>query len=357
MAMTMADLLAKNSSKFISLVRGDYINGKVVSVESSDIIIDVGSKAEGVLNKKDLPAEKLNTLKVGETLKCYVLTPESESGQVLVSLFAPSSRFLDKRGTKEKKWQKFITALDRKNTLSAQVLEINSGGLLVEVEGIRGFIPTSHISFDEIVKKGGIGNLVGETIPVNVIEVDPGNNRLIFSSRKNITDSIKEKLKQLEIGQEVTGKIISVAPFGLLISVDGLEGTVMSREISWEEKDFTTQFAAGQEIKVKVIGKDEALGKVNLSIRQLSEDPFEKLSQDFQTDDVVTGTVLEVSQNGLNIGLEEGLNGFLPSGKIDDVSNYQVGQKSNFLVDSVDKSRRRINLVPFITSTKGLIYK
>lgn len=363
MAMTMADLMAKSLDKLVILNRGDQVFGKVSAISGKEIIVELGAKVDGVISKRDVPAEKLKDLKVGDSLQFFVVIPENDSGQAILSLQAVSDNLGSRRDQElGKKWQKFITARDRKTALNGKVVEINKGGLLVEIEGVRGFLPSSHISFDLISDHGGISGLVGESIVVNVIEIDLGNNRLIFSSRKNVSDETKQKLGKLEVGQKVMGKIVSVAPFGLLVSVDGLEGTVMSREISWsfdsaqdKDEDWMSQYEVGQEIEVLILAKDLILGKINLSIRQLSKDPFEEKAGRYQTDDVVTGEVLEITAEGIKIGLED-MEGFLPSDKIEG-QDFQIGQKTNFLIDAVDLKKRKITLTPFLTSTKGLIYK
>ncbi|OGE71199.1 hypothetical protein A2617_03185 [Candidatus Daviesbacteria bacterium RIFOXYD1_FULL_41_10] len=338
----MAELLAKNTSKFKTFKQGDKTTGQIISRTDSDIIVDIGAKAEGILSKKDFAPDALSALKIGQNIESFVVSSETD-GQILLSLYPPRQR----GGGNSKKWQKVSQAWCRKTTLQGQVLEANKGGYLIEAEGVRGFLPASQSSIE---------TKVGDTIPLTVLEIDEKDNRLIFSSRRQLSKEMLLKLAKIEVGQEITGKLVVVAPFGLIVTVDGLEGIVLSREISWEDENFAEEFQVGQEIKAKVCAKDETLGKLNLSIRQLSEDPFKEISQKFQVDDVVTGTVTQITRQGADIKLEGEVGGFLPSEKMEG-SSYQIGQKGNFLVDNVDLKRRRINLAPFLTSTKGLIYK
>ena len=113
----------------------------------------------------------------------------------------------------------------------------------------------------------------------------------------------------------------------------------------------------GQSIEVVVIGIDEELGRLNLSIKQLSEDPFSLVAEKFPTDEVVKGEILNVSEAGVSVKLAEGVEGLLPAAKMEANVNYEVGQTITVLIDSVDVRKRRINLAPFVTSTEGLIYK
>ncbi|MDO8498785.1 MAG: S1 RNA-binding domain-containing protein [bacterium] len=371
-SLSMADLLASSYTKPLNLKHGDQVSGKIVGKTDQEYIVDLGAKAEGILNKREIEKE----LQVGDKIEGYVAVVENESGQVAL---ATQKQVMGSRRVMEqsKRWQKFLQALERKSHLSGRVLEINKGGLVVEVDGMRGFLPSSHLTLENLIRKGGslpagrqvekVEELVGREIGLTVMEVDPKNNRLIFTAKKKISPEAQEKMKSFEVGGKLKVKIAAVLPFGLFVFLEDkttqealkeIEGVIFSQEVSWEEtEDLSKKFTPGEEIEAQITGKDEELGRVLLSLKRLSEDPFEKLSQDFTPDDVVKGTIMETNQSGMVVKLEGGMEGFLSASKAEGGSEYQVGQTTNFLVDSVDKNKRRINLVPFITSTKGLIYK
>lgn len=374
--ISMADLLAQ-SSQPVTLHRGEQVEGTVVAINPQEVIFDLGAKAEGVLNKRDFSEGQLKTLKIGDSLPVFVVVTENESGQVVLSLQKHISS--GRRGEYDKRWQKFFNLMQRKSQVSGQVIEVNKGGLVIELEGVRGFLPGSQVGLEQMSGPDGLSGLIGKQISVNVIEVDPNNNRLIFSARKKVSDEVKKKLSEFKAGAKVIGKVAAIAPFGLLINLGEVEGVVFAQEVAWssfadsasvatsvkgaaskdkeEGIDLAAKFQIGQEIEAQVLGIDEDLGRVNLSIKRLSADPFEELVKDYQVDDVVSGIVLEVSQNGVVVKLGEGVEGFVPASKIEHGTTYEVNQKVNFLVDSVDKNKRRVNLAPFLTTTKGLIYK
>ncbi len=365
MSMTMAELLAKNNSKPVTLHRGEEVEGKVINITQDEIILDLGAKAEGVLNKKDLNAEDLEKLKVGDKLKAFVSSPETESGQVILTLHKALTQQGGKRFTETlKRWQKFLTAAGKQTTLTGQVVDLNKGGLVVDIDGIRGFLPASQVGVENMGEEGaGLSGMVGKDVTVNVIEADPAKGRLILSTRKKLSEEAQAKLANYKPGEKVSGKVAGIVPFGLLINLDGVEGVVYTQEISWEgdfsgegaEGKLAEQFKVGQEIEAKVLGVDEVLGRVKLSIKQLTEDPMAKMLEKYQTDDVVSGEITDVNQQGVTVKLKDGVEGVLPASKMK--GEYAVGQTMNFLVDSVDAGRRRVNLTPFITSTEGLIYK
>lgn len=354
----MEKLLA-SQNKIVNLYRNLEIESIILSKTEKEIILDLGSKAEGVLPARELSDEQKGKLKPGDKLKVYVVFPENEHGQAVVSLHMtqskPSGRFGKGR---QVTWTKFTQAQNQKSRLSGKVVEINKGGLIVESEGIRGFLPNSQVGFEMLKKSSaGMDGLLDQTLTVTVIEVDQGNNKLIFSQRGQTSDEVLEKLKSFKNGQKVSGKIITVLPFGLVVDVSGMEGLVFISDVSWEKvEDLSKIFKAGDTIDVLVTGLDEDLGRLNLSMKQLIEDPFAKLSEKYPADEVVKGEITQVSEAGVAVALD-GVEGFLPSSKMADGVSYEAGKKMSFLVDSLDAQKRRVNLASFVTSTEGLIYK
>lgn len=367
--ITMEELLASQTKKLITLSRGQQVEGVVVSISDKEIILDLGAKSEGVLQAREMEGKEM---KVGDKIKVFVTQTDNESGQVVVSLQKSLGLFSDRgRGGHGRQghfrgidWTRFQQAQSQKTRLQAAVLEINKGGLIVEVDGTRGFLPNSQVGFELISKSGqGMDALIGQTLALTVIEVDSSNNKLIFTQRGQVTDEVKEKLKAFKNGQKVQGKVVAILPFGLVIDVLGTEGLVFISDASWERvEDLSTEFKTGQELDVVVIGIDIDLGRLNLSIKQLSDDPFSKLSEKFATDEVVKGEITNVSEAGVFVKLADpaggasGVEGFM-SLSVAGSGTYEVGKSMSFLVDNVDAKRRKVNLAPFVTSTAGLIYK
>lgn len=356
-SLTMEELLASQPQKLQVLHRGQEIEGQVIAITDREITLDLGSKSEGVIPRRDVPDSIRQELKVGDKLKAYVYIPENEYGQIVLSS-SPQTRQSSAYKGHGVNWLKFIQAQNQKSQLRGKVLEVNKGGLIVEVLGVRGFLPNSQVGFELLSKSGaGLENLIGQDLTVTVIEVSQDNNKLIFSERGKVSKATLEKLKSFKPSQKVKGKIVAVLPFGLVVDVSGVEGLVFISDVSWEKvDDLAKQFSPGQEFELLVKGSDEELGRLDLSIKHLSEDPFAKLAQDYPADEIVKGDITAVSEAGVTVKLK-GVEGFLPASKMEADGKYEVGTSMNFLVDSVDTSRRRINLTPFVTSTAGLIYK
>lgn len=350
--MTMADLLAKQDSKAVKLSRNQEVEGKVVLITDSDIILDLGTKAEAILPKKDLPSSQSDALNVGDKLKVFVVVPENEAGQVIVT----SQRILTK-GVGEGRFRRFEEALSKNQTLMGRGLEVNKGGLIVEVGGMRGFLPSSQVSLSAA---SDLGALIGKEVSVSVLEVDPSQNRLIFSQKGNVSEELKKKLSSLKIGDKIKGIVAAVLPFGVFVSIkgenkEGVEGLVHVSELSWERvEDPNTLCKVGQEVEAQVLSIDTDAGRVNLSIKQISLDPFKALAEKYEPDDVVKATVTKVSGETLSLKLQDGVEGTMTGDK--DIE-YKEGEIITVLIDNVDINKHKITFTPFRTSTKDLIYK
>lgn len=352
--LTMADLMAKQTDKqTLKLEQNQEVKGEVIQISGADVILDLGSKAEGMLSLKEFPEEKQASLKIGDSVTAYVVRPENESGQVVLELHK-TVLTRGGRGTNIK-LDKFIAAQKNNQVLKGKGLEVNRGGLVVEIDRVRGFLPSSLVALSQAAN---LEDMVDKEIQVTVVEVDPNQNRLILSQKTTVSDETRAKLAKLKVGDKVSGEIAGVLSFGVFVKLeDGVEGLAHVSELSWEKvEDPASLFKVGDKVEAQIMSVDMNAGRLNLSIRQLAEDPFKDKVKDFMPDDVIKATITKVTGQGVILDVA-GIEGFIPSAKLEADETYEIGKSFNCLVDSVDTQRRRINLAPFITSTKDLIYK
>lgn len=369
--VTMEELMASLGKKTLRFERGAEVKGVVVSVGDSEVVVDLGTKNEGVINLKEIISDPKPEFNVGDEINAFVVLPETPSGQTLLSLqpVSLSEKRSSRRGVDPKKWQKFTQALNSKSELKGTILEQNKGGYVVEVERVRGFLPSSQLSL-AVLKEGS--DLYGKESKVWVIEEDLGANKLIFSTYPPLTEKQLQVLQQFKEGERAKGRVAGVTNFGVYLDLDGppggeatpeagevkVEGLIKSQDLSWERlEDLNSQFKVGEELEAQVTGKDTGLGRVNLSLKVLTEDPFAGLAKSYQVDDVVSGTVAEVTDKGIRVTLKDGIEGFIPLESVTVGNQYSLGQTTNFLVSEVDNRRRQIVLAPFLTSTTGLLYR
>lgn len=354
----MADLLAKqsdkqSSNKALKLERGQEVEGQIIQIQNLEIILDLGSKAEGVLSVKEFPHERQDTLKEGDKVTAYVVRTENESGQVVLELHRT---VISKGGRGANiKLDKFIAAQKSNQVLKGRGMEVNRGGLVVEIDKVRGFLPSSLVSLSQAAN---LEDLIDKDIQVTVVEVDPAQNRLILSQKVTVSEETKAKLGNLKVGDKIEGEVSGVLSFGVIVKLpEDLEGLVHVSELAWEKvEDPATLYKVGDKIEAQIVSIDINNGRANLSVKQLVGDPFKDKVKDFQSDDIVKAVITKVTGQGVILDVE-GIEGFIPSGKLEADETYEIGKSMSCLVDSVDAQKRRINLAPFITSTKDLIYK
>lgn len=350
---TMEGLLADIGYGFKGFKKGQFVSGTVSSISGKEVLIDFGGKTEGVVGEKEWEDVKnfVSGLKTGDKIDAMVISAENDRGQMVVSIRAAGNRF---------RWQRVKDLLKSGEVINVRGVEVNKGGLLVDFDGLKGFIPGSQLSGEH---GGEMTRLVNRAIPVKVIEVDQPQNRLIFSERAvtgaaDLSKKLDDVKSKVTIGEKYKGKISAVMPYGVFVNLEaGPDGLVHISEISWEKVDNLAELlTVGQEVEVLVLGINEHDGKLNLSIKQLLPDPWTDLAKKYSTDKEVKGVVTRVSAYGVFVKLEDGVEGLIHISKVPTGTEYKVGEDVKCTIESVDIKSHRISLIPVVTH-KPIGYK
>ncbi len=359
---TMEELLKSLGKKLHGLKRGEEIEGVITDINKKLVLIDIGAKTEGVVINAEYAAAKdfVQFLKIGEKIQAMVVSPENEKGQILLSL---------KKAASNHKWNLLEEYLKTEEIIEVRGLEVNKGGLITRIFDIRGFIPASQFSQKFL---GKIEDLQNKLIKVKVIEVDRKKNRLIFSekavSEAEILENQKTALSKVKKDKVYEGIISGVMPFGVFVRVEVksdktkkeklfLEGLVHISEISWGKVDNVKKmFTVGKKIKVKVLEIDENSARLNLSIKRLSDDPWDKIEERYPIDKRVKGEISRLVAFGAFVNLEPGIEGLIHISKVPAEYEMKVGKKVKVYVESIDKEKRRMSLGLVLTE-KPVGYK
>ncbi len=348
---TMDELLEMTGYELQAPKPGQVLEGIVTDISKKMVLVDIGAKTEGMVVDKEYQAAEdfIRELEVGDEVSVYVLTPENERGQILLSL---------SRALVDRKWKQFEEYLETGEIVTVKGLEVNKGGMIVMAEGIRGFVPSSQFGSDYL---GRMEQLLDNNFKVKVIEVDKEKNRLIFSERHvSEADAIAKKAQALQFvkeGETYEGVVSGIMPFGVFVGVevplgdkksDGVgkvEGLVHISEISWEKvNDPNDYFKLGDSVTVKVLGIDEEAGKLNLSVKQLQDDPWSTIEDKYPIGAKVTGEVTRSAPFGVFVTLEPGVDGLIHISKIPSGNEPKVGEEIQVFVESVDPEQRRMSL-------------
>lgn len=345
-AITMDDLL--NEVTYKQLAVGEVVEATVLSVKKNEVWLDLGINGIGMVPKREIGFG--NKLEVGESVVASVVDPELDDGQALLSL---------RKAAKDRGWDEVKEMFDKGETIEVTAYDANRGGLLVELEGVRGFLPVSQLSAehyprvsssdkDEILQR--LNSLTNQPLKVRILDADRKANKLIFSEKEAIREDMQERFKKLSVGDTVSGVVTGVVDFGAFVNVDGIEGLVHISEISWERVENPSDYVkAGDKIEAKIISIDK--DRLSLSIKQTQEDPWASEAKKFNKGDDVEGTVTRITPFGAFIQLSPAVEALvhvseLSSGKggADPEKLFKLDEKKTFKILDIDRDNRKISL-------------
>jgi len=326
--------------------QGDIITGNVVRIERDGVLVDVGGKSEGFVPYKEIsniPIDSIeDVLKVGDRLEFYILREENENGQLTLSL---------KRVAQARGWTQLEEQKKHDETIRARISAVVKGGVVVDVYGLRGFVPASQLR----VKGTTPEELIGMEIPMKILETDTKRNKLILSQRLAVQEekaAQREKiLGTLESGQEVTGEVVRIADFGAFIDLGGLDGLLPISEISWERVSHPSDvLKVGQVVTTRVLKVDREKGHISLSLKQMQPDPWKEIEDKFQDGQVVNGKVRKIQSFGAFVQIYPGVDALLPTVEMSEQPNVkpeevvQVGQEIKAIIKKFAPKEHKISL-------------
>ncbi|HEX6258698.1 MAG TPA: S1 RNA-binding domain-containing protein [Candidatus Saccharimonadales bacterium] len=344
-AITMDDLLKDESVKQLTI--GEVVEGKVLSLRKHEALIDLGPLGVGFVPRREIGFSR--NLTEGDEVTASVVDTELDNGYSLLSL---------RKAAKDRGWDEVTRIIEAGEAIDVTPYDANRGGLLIEFEGVRGFLPVSQLSAEHYPRVGGadkdeilqrLNSLVGKAIKVRILDADRKANKLIFSEKEAIKEGLAERFEKLSIGDTVTGVATGVVDFGVFVNVAGIEGLVHISEISWERVNNPSDYVkVGQTIEAKIIAIDK--DRLSLSMKQLTEDPWLKEVEQFKKGDEVEGTVTRITPFGAFVQISpavEALVHISELGSGDDADPekiFKLNERKPFRVLDIDKENRKISL-------------
>jgi small subunit ribosomal protein S1 len=352
----MAALLEGESLEYKSLRRGDILEGVVVGSDRDGMVVDVGTKSEGVVPPSEMHSLGPNVETwpgPGDRVLVYVMQPETPEGQVLLSL---------DRARGEKGWRILQQRFDEGESFEVTVGGYNKGGLLVNVEGVHGFIPFSQsvsaqspAEGEEKESEAPPEAVVGRTLLVKVIEINRARNRVILSERAALQDwralQKDRLLDELQEGEIRKGRISSIRSFGVFVDMGGADGLAHLSELSWE-RDKTPEelYHVGQEVDVYVMKVDQEAKKIALSIRRAQPERWEEIVDKYTVGQIVTGTITKLVTFGAFARIEGPVEGLI---HVSELVNRRIahprevvkeGDVAPLKIVRIERDRQRLGL-------------
>jgi small subunit ribosomal protein S1 len=352
-ASLMEQFLNDPSHDYKSLKYGDVMDGVIMHLDREEILVDIGSKSEGIVPSREyssLSSEERQALAVGDTILVFVVQPENPEGHAVVSI---------DRARQEKSWRRLQELHEANEVIEAEVTNYNKGGLLVNLDGVRGFVPASQVTEirggDEASKQADMARLIGSSLPLKVIEINRHRNRLILSERQAVQerrDVMKERLiDELSEGEVRKGRVSSICDFGAFVDIGGADGLVHLSELSWSRVRHPSEvLRVGQEVDVYVLGINAQEKKIALSIKRTQAEPWSRVAAAYEVGQLVRGTVTQLANFGAFARIEDGIEGLIHvSELVDDRVSHpkQVVSEGDDLllrIIRIDPQRRRMGL-------------
>ncbi len=343
--ITMDDLLAQETIQ--QLTQGEVVDGTILSVQKHEVMVDLGPLGVGIVPRREIGFGK--TLEAGEAVTASVVETEMENGYSLLSL---------RKAAKDRGWDELQRIIEAGETIEVQPYDANRGGLLIELEGVRGFLPVSQLSAEHYPRVGGadkdeilqrLNSLIGTSLSVRILDADRKANKLIFSEKEAVKEGLAERFEKLKVGDTVSGVVTGVVDFGAFVNVSGIEGLVHISEISWERVNNPGDYVkVGDTIEAKIIAIDKE--RLSLSMKQLQEDPWLKEVDKFTSGQEVEGTVTRITPFGAFVQISPAVEALVHVSELgegesaDPEKVFTLNERKTFTVLEIDKENRKISL-------------
>ncbi len=327
------------------LAERQIVTGTVVRVDTEGVLVDVGAKSEGVvppgeLSRSGATVEEVN---VGDRIDVMVMRVEGEEGDIILS---------KRRADFETAWRRVQEARETEKVLHAMVVDKVKGGLVVDL-GLRGFVPGSHVDLSQ-AKGRRFEWFVGQSIPLKVIEVDRSKGRVILSHRLAVEAERRtrkaELLTSLVEGQIVEGTVKRITDFGAFVDLGGADGLLPISEMSWTYiKHPSEVIRRNQHLRVMVLRVDREAGRISVGLKQILDDPWQKVAEQYRTGETVKGKVVRIVPSGVFVRLED-VDAFLPVSELADKRVSKVedvvkpGEYVEALITEIRPEERRMIL-------------
>ena len=341
----MDDLLGEVQQK--QLAAGEVIEATILSVAKHEIWLDLGINGVGMVPRREIGYGQ--KLEVGDQVVASVVDPEVEDGQALLSL---------RKAAKDRGWDEVKALFDKGETIEITPYDANRGGLLVELEGVRGFLPVSQLSAEHYPRVGSsdkdeilqrLNSLTNQVLKVRILDADRKTNKLIFSEKEAVREDMQARFEKLKIGDAVSGVVTGVVDFGAFVNVDGIEGLIHISEISWERVENPSDYVkVGDQVDAKIIAIDK--DRLSLSMKQTQDDPWAKEADSFKKGEVVEGTVTRITPFGAFIQLSPAVEALVHVSELgegqgaDPEKLFKLNEKKSFKILDIDRENRKISL-------------
>ncbi len=346
MELQREDLEKLYAETFRGLQAGEITRGKIIQIKQEGILVDVGYKSEGIIPAEELSEEEFKTFKPGGEVEVYITGIRDSYGFMVLS---------KERATKIKTWDMLQEAYEKGLSIEGKIIGKVKGGMTVYVEGIRAFLPGSHIDIKPLKDKD-MNNLMDRSFPFKIIKINHNRSNVILS-RRVLLEEERGKLRgqtlsKLQEGAIVTGVVKNLTDYGAFVDLGGVDGLLHISDMSWGRISHPGElFSIGDSVDVIVLKFDQESERVTLGYKQKKPDPWTMAEEKYPQGKKVTGKVISITDYGIFVELEEGLEGLVHVTELDWMEKvkkpskyFSVGDTVEAVVLKIAKDDKRISL-------------
>ena len=350
------DTLPLDAFDFPKLRAGDTVEGNIVSVSPTQILVDIHYKSDAVVDPREmerLDKDFLTALAAGDPISAVVVQPEDRDGNVVISL---------SRAQQDQDWEQAEELLDSQDVFEGVITGYNRGGVIVRVGRVRGFVPASQLSPQwqgqqdtEADPEQRWARLVGQKLQLKVVELDRLRNRLILSERIAMRDVRKGQkdrlLASLQRGDVLKGIVTSIADFGAFVDLGGADGLIHLSELAWHRVGHPSEvLKVGQQVEVYVMNVDPEKKRIGLSLRRMTPEPWSVVADQYVVGQIVTAQITRLMAFGAFAKIDNTIEGLI---HISEMADYRIGHPKEIVQEGdevqvriikVDPQNRRVGL-------------
>lgn len=341
--LTMADLMAEVDKSMARIYRGQVLEATVILVQEKGVSVNIGSQKDGFIPWEEMSFEEVDKTSVKEGDKFNVAVVKIDDEEVIVS---------KKRAEVQANLDEVQKLKESNKTFTVHVKEVVKGGVVAPFKGLRAFIPGSQLSHTYV---DDLSAYVGKDVEVEIIEFDAKAKKLVLSAKRLSAEKAKAektaKLASLVPGEKVTGTVVKLMPYGAFVDLNGVEGLVHNNELSWTRiKHPSDVVKEGDKIEVLVSSVDSETGKIALSLKDITVDPWTLETANLEKDQVLNVVITRFASFGAFAKMSENVEGLIHISQISEKrinkpeEALEIGQEVKAKIMNIDKAAKRIGL-------------
>ena len=327
---------------FNDISENQIISAKVIGISDSDVMVDIGFKSEGLINRSEFNSKDLP--EIGSNIDIFLEKFEDTDGNITLSKY--KADFI-------KRWEELKHFCDSEEPVKGKVVKRVKGGLVVDLGVIQAFLPGSQADVQPIKN---FDDFIGKEFDFQIVKVDEMRKNLVVSRKAILEESLNEKRQELmtkiEIGAELEGVVKNITDFGAFVDLGGVDGLIHITDFSWGRINHPSEIVEiGQKINVQVIDFNKETSRISLGLKQLVDNPWESIPEKFKVGDIVKGEIVSIMNYGIFIELEKGIEGLIHISEVSWTKNVQnlqdsfkVGNSIESKVLFVDSDEQKISL-------------